>query len=296
MTKHLQVLPKPADQPGGSGRGFSVLNMVQFLGASTIVGFVTWSLGSYISAKANQQQQLNTFINTISDFMIQNNLDGQAADKPQLPAVSRAARGYALNTLSTLDGLPLVEDKPKKLALLKFLYDSELIGFCKNNVLGNTSLSQSKLVERCLESRINLKDARLVGLNFSTISLVLRGINLSGTNLSGSDFSNIDLTSARFVRSNLRGVNFSNSLLPHADLSWSYLVDANLRQADLSQANLSNAQLCGADLSEAGGLDSAIIDSVTIDAATRIPAAFKQRLLANQGKMQACQATTLAHD
>ena len=81
----------------------------------------TWGLNNIISAKSNQQQQLNTFINTISDFMIQNNLDGQSSGTPQVPAVTRAARGYALNTLNTLDGVIFIEDKPKKVALLKFL-------------------------------------------------------------------------------------------------------------------------------------------------------------------------------
>jgi hypothetical protein len=71
-------------------RGLSFASVIQFLGASSIIAIATWSLNNIISAKGNQQQQLNTFINTISDFMIQNNLDGQSSGKPEVPAVTRA--------------------------------------------------------------------------------------------------------------------------------------------------------------------------------------------------------------
>lgn len=277
--------PELGSTVGASGheKRFSLLNIFQFLGASTIVGFVTWSLGSYIGAKANQQQQLNTFINTISDFMIQNNLDGQSSGKPQLPAVSRAARGYALNTLSTLDGIVWIEDKPKKIAMLKFLYDSELIGFCKNTVLGSKSLAQEDQSLRCQASRINLKDARLAGLNFTDLSPFLRGINLSGTNLARANFSGNDLTYAQFYRSRLRSSNFSNSILHGANFASSYLVDADLSKADLSRSNLSNSQICGSDFRGAVGLETARMTAVTFDESTKLPKKVKQRLIADKG-------------
>ncbi len=229
MSRQPPLDPQ-SQRPEGS-KSFSLWNVVQFLGASSIVGVTTWSLSGIISAKGNQQQQLNTFINTISDFMIQNNLDGQTSGQPQLPAVSRAARGYTLNTLSTLDGILFIEDRPKKLSLLKFLYDSELIGYCKSSILGSTSLAQSR--EQCQISRIKLKDARLKGLNFSELGSIIRGINLSGTDLSYANFRDIDLSFSNFSRATLRSAKFGNSILHQANLSNAFLVNADLIKSDL---------------------------------------------------------------
>lgn len=279
MSRQPQQDQQP--QKPESNKGFSLLNIVQFLGASSIVGIATWSLSSLISAKGNQQQQLNTFINTISDFMIQNNLDGQTSGKPELPAVSRAARGYALNTLSTLDGILFIEDKPKKLSLLKFLYDSELIGYCRNSVLGSNSLAQTS--EQCQVSRIKLKDARLNGLNFSELGSIIRGINLSGTYLSYANLRDMDLSFSNFSRANLRSAQLGNSMLHNSNLSNAFLVNADLTKTDLSQSNLDGAQLCGADLTGAGGLNTAKHQRVTFDNATKLPAKGKDLLLANQG-------------
>ncbi|MFN6133885.1 MAG: pentapeptide repeat-containing protein [Synechococcaceae cyanobacterium] len=261
-------------------KGFSIAAIIQFLGASSIVAIATWSLNSIISTKSNQQQQLNTFINTISDFMIQNNLDGQTTGKPLVPAVSRAARGYALNTLNTFDGVIFIEDKPKKLALLKFLYDSELIGFCKDSAAGK---QESLVSPKCFETRIKLKDAKLTRLVFSQISFVLTGIDLSGANLSHSNFSNVDLTRARFKRSLLSSADFSNSILQHADFSAAYLIEANLSNADLTGSILDRSQLCGADLTGVSGFQSAKLKQVTFDANTKLPEGGKELLLANNG-------------
>jgi hypothetical protein len=273
----------------GIRKGFSLLGIIQFLGASSIVAIATWSLNSIISAKSNQQEQLNTFINTISDFMIQNNLDGQTSGKPLVPAVSRAARGYALNTLNILDGVFLIEDKPKKLALLKFLYDSELIGYCRDSVVGQRgSIASTK----CYNTRIRLKDARLRGLNFSTLGVIAIGIDLSGANLTDSDFSNNDLSHSKFKRSLLKNTNFSNSILQFANLSNAFLVNANLSSADLTNAILSGAQLCGADLTGVTGFQQAKLNQVAFNAHTKLPMGGKAQLIANNGiYVKECQIT-----
>ncbi|MEB3361929.1 MAG: pentapeptide repeat-containing protein [Synechococcaceae cyanobacterium] len=261
-------------------KGFSVAGLIQFLGASSIVAIATWSLNNIISAKSNQQQQLNTFINTISDFMIQNNLDGQTSGKPLVPAVSRAARGYALNTLNTFDGVIFIEDKPKKLALLKFLYDSELIGFCKDSATGK---QESIVTPKCFDTRIKLRDARLTGLKFSQIGSILNGIDLSGANLSGSNLANIDLTRSRFKGTLLRFADFSNSILQHANFYSAFLIDANLVNADLTDSILDRSQLCGADLTGVTGFQSAKLNQVAFDAQTKLPKGGKELLLANGG-------------
>ncbi len=261
-------------------RGFSIVSVVQFLGASSIVAITTWSLNSIISAKSNQQEQLNTFINTISDFMIKNNLDGQTTNIPLVPAVSRAARGYALNTLNTLDGVLFIEDKPKKLALLKFLYDSELIGYCKNSIAGG---SQSIVETKCYDTRIKLKDARLRGLVFSNVGSIAIGVDFSGADLTRSDFSKMDLTHSKFRRSVLRSAKFNDSILQFADLSSAYLVDAELIKADLTNSILDDSQLCGANLTGATGFHKAKLNRVTFDAGTKLPAGGRELLIANKG-------------
>lgn len=278
MTKS----PQPTNEQAGK-KGFSLPSIIQFIGASSIIGIITWSLTNYINTKGNQQQQLNTFINTISDFMIQNNLDGQSAGKPQLPAVSRAARGYALNTLSTLDGLAFIEDKPKKLSLIKFLYDSELIGYCKASVLGSKSLSQAESQDKCQKSRIKLRDANLRGLDLSGVGLIIRGINLSGTDLSRANLSRIDFSYSDFSRAKLRSTKFQNSILHKASLSNAFLVDADLSNTDLSEINLDGAQLCGANLEEASGAATAKLHNITFDKNTRLPQQWKELIMANNG-------------
>jgi hypothetical protein len=84
----------------------------------------------------------------------------------------------------------------------------------------------------------------------------LRHYNLRGGALSGYDLSGVDMRftvlegalmpSAKFVRSDLFCVDFSNSLLVQADLT-----GANLSEANFAGAQLSNAILAGADVRHA---------------------------------------------
>lgn len=251
-------------------RGFSPLGLFQFLGASSLVALLTWGLTNYIGAKNNQQQQLNTFINTISEFMINKQLDVQSSPEALSP-VSRAARGFALNTLNALDGVWPIGDPRKKEALLKFLYDSQLIGYCKNLVIGQRQLPAATASLRCTPSRINLRDARLRQLSMPAVGLVLRGINLAYTDLGRSHFRKLDLSHADFTSSNLLGADLRGSLLVGASLRNAFVMDADLRDSDLSGADLRGAQLCGADLRGAIGLGQARLEGASTDRATRLP-------------------------
>jgi len=274
----LSHSPQPSLSSEAGNKRLSLWSIVQFLGASSIIGIITWSLSSYISAKSNQQEQLNTFIKTISDFMILNNLDGQSAGKPQLPAVPKAARGYALNTLRAFDGIPLTNDNPKKLSLIKFLYDSELIGYCKVSIFGIKGMGQNDSQKKCQPSRIRLKDASLKGLDFSGFGPIARGINLSGADLSGATLVDADLSYADFSRSTLRSTRFQNSILNGVNFSYADLVDADLRNTDLSKTILDGSQLCGANLDGAIGLNTARFKEVTIDKKTKLSEAQRQAI------------------
>ena len=70
--------------------------------------------------------------------------------------------------------------------------------------------------------------------------------NLDYTNLSGASLRDADLRGADLNYANLRDANLRN-----ANLSYAVLSGANLRYADLCDTNLRYADLCGADLRNA---------------------------------------------
>ncbi len=179
------------------------------------MALLTWALTNCFGAKNNQQQQLNAFIKTISEFMINHQLDVQSSPET-LPPVSRAARSFALNTLNTLDGVWPTGDPRKKEALVNLLYDSQLIGYCKkpSSVIGHRSavsalrpLPEATAPVRCTPSPIPLREARLRQLSLPALGLVLRGINLADTHLGRRQFRNLDLSHADFISSNLLGAD-----------------------------------------------------------------------------------------
>jgi hypothetical protein len=269
----------PEDSMRERGRsGPTLSGLVQFLGASSIVALITWSLTNFINQKNNQQQQLNTFITTVSSLMIDKGLD-QQPDQTSPPPVSRAARGFVLNTLGSLDGPWPLRDDPKKQQLLKFLYDSRMIGYCKVPTIGVTDLSTSDVVD-CVSPRVDLRDARLPALRFQSIGTFLPGIDLSRTNLQRSDLTGIDLRRASFKRSELNGARFNGSLLGDSDFTQAVLIGADFEKASLIGTNFSGAQLCGASFKDAFGLEKAIFAGAIIDASTTLTDAQRKLLRA----------------
>lgn len=152
------MMPEAPRRDPDRGR-FSLVGVVQFLDASSIIALITWSLTNFINQKNNQQQQLNTFINTVSSLMIDKGLDEQADQVAPKP-VSRAARGFVLNTLGSFDGPWLLRDDSKKQQLLKFLYDSRMIGYCKVPSIGDRNLTADPRT-KCVDPRVDLKDVSL---------------------------------------------------------------------------------------------------------------------------------------
>lgn len=274
----------PEDFKREHGRpGPTLSGLAQFLGASSIVALITWSLTNFINQKNNQQQQLNTFINTVSSLMIDKGLD-QQADQTAPPPVSRAARGFVLNTLASLDGPWPLRDDPKKEQLLKFLYDSRMIGYCKVPAIGVSDLTTGEDVD-CVTPRVDLKDARLPALRLRSIGEFLQGIDLSRTNLQRSDFSGIDLRHARFKQSELSGARFSRSLLDQSDFTQAFLIGTDFEGASLTGTDFSRAQLCGASFQEAEGLEKATFTGAIIDAKTMLTDE-QRKLLRARGALQ----------
>ena len=109
----------------------------------------------------------------------------------------------------------------------------------------------------------DVRDWELFLSNFSNISDVLAGMdlsesdlaerNLSGLDLTGTDFfearlSSANLKHANMVRAELSGADLSHSGLYKAKLTAATLTTANLQGADLTEADLSGADLRGANL------------------------------------------------
>ena len=75
--------------------------------------------------------------------------------------------------------------------------------------------------------------------------------NLSNSYLCEANLSNTNLSNANLFNANLFGADLSNADLSNADLSNANLSNANLSNANLNEANLSNTDLSNANLNEA---------------------------------------------
>lgn len=96
----------------------------------------------------------------------------------------------------------------------------------------------------------------LSGIDFTSITIHLDGINLSFCNLQGCNLSGCQVAEALFAFADLQGANLSRTNLRSvdfgcADLRNAILAGANLKGASISAADLTGANLSGADLSEA---------------------------------------------
>jgi hypothetical protein len=93
------------------------------------------------------------------------------------------------------------------------------------------------------------------------------GFDLSYAFLMLADLSNANLARAELGGADLREANLSGADLSDADLSEANLAKANLADANLSSADLTAADLRGANLTNAK-LDGAYLDDAITDALT----------------------------
>jgi hypothetical protein len=138
--------------------------------------------------------------------------------------------------------------------------------------------------------RLDLRGARLPGIELGSLQDGGKPVDLSGAVLSGADLSGAVLYGANLTRVFLPGVNLSDALLDGADLTDADMSGANLTNAALSNANLTGASLLGADLIDAHLLGADLTDahllgadlagtllkpsqvvSAVIDSTTRLP-------------------------
>lgn len=120
----------------------------------------------------------------------------------------------------------LFEDVRSKEEVIRFLYESKLLGHCipKNSDHPGSVILDPNLIE-VIPSEVNLSGANLKRINFRKIGPQLCGIDLSNTTLESASLEKIDAKKGRFSGADLRG--------------------ANLRSTTLNQANLDRADLRG---------------------------------------------------
>lgn len=155
------------------------------------------------------------------------------------------ARAVTINSLRRLgDTKPVLTwifpflDNSKKLKahLIKFLYESKLIGYCSEELKPLTKNG------KCTNRIIELGDAKLNGAKINEVVDVLRGLKVPGAELNGADFSGIDLSYSNFRNARLIKTNFSNTILEGADFSGACIAGANFKDAEgLKSVNFKGA-------------------------------------------------------
>ena len=223
--------------------------------------------------------------------MISKGLDTPGS-KALVPPVSRAAHGFALNTLENLNGAWPIGDPDKKQELLKFLYDSRMIGYCTAPSVGAYNLYQHQAKEQCIAPRVDLKDAKLMGLDFDSVGSVLMGMDLSQAKLQKSNLSALDLRFTNFATADLSAANLTQALLNFSNLRQASLIGADLAGASISSADLSGSQLCGANLMLIKGLESAKLTGATFDMSTKVSLAQLAILAQRGAHIQPCRHKT----
>jgi len=193
--------------------------------------------------------KLDTFVNTVSQFLSNVNLRGA-----NLRGVNLV---YADLSGADLSGADLhIADLSAVNLSGADLSGAELVGVA----LFNANLTNAILQKAKLSSAV-LQEANLSSANLT--SAVLNEADLNEVDLSNADLSNAhlwkanlwnanlysaNLTSAKLSDAKLGNVNLNGADLSNADLSEAELSNADLTSANLSSANLSFAQLNGADL------------------------------------------------
>jgi uncharacterized protein YjbI with pentapeptide repeats len=222
---------------------------------------------SQLIAENNRNQEiLSTYLEEMTDLLLDYHLrDSQQNSLPTQNGseVNQVARAKTLNAVRRLS------DGDSKGQIIKFLYESDLIGRCSLSVtqleatncqpailhlndarLNETIvLSQETLFPGIDLQRVELNNASLAGVDLSYAQLQharLRTVDLSGAILQGANLQNADLANA-----NLSGVRMSNAVLSSATLYGADLSNATMQNADLSDAHLNGANLNDADLQDA---------------------------------------------
>lgn len=254
----------------------------------------------------NQDQQnrvMADYVKQMTDLRIDHGLSHSflkqeqtdPGKKEQQIQVKSAVRENTLNAARQLDG-------QRKGQLLKYLYDTELIGNCPPTAK-NPQTSQIDTAQ-CGGGIINLSgiEFKEAVSSFGTDPLQrlsLEGIDLTGARLLkadlrkvgliGADLSHADLRFARLDGADLEGAKMIRVKLHGAKLNDAKMKEARLLGANLKSANLSNADLAGADLRSAN-LSGAKLDKVNLEGAFYSNETNKETVISEEHKkvMRSC--------
>jgi uncharacterized protein YjbI with pentapeptide repeats len=173
--------------------------------------------------QVEEKRAANTALESYLDDMSNLMLDEPSRNQIQADNVHKIQRSRTIAILMTLG-----EDSESKRAVVRFLYESRLIGFKEEN------------------GQVNEPTISLIGSWL--INARLNGLTLAGANLSYTYMDSAKLHNA----------NLSN-----ADLTEAKLTGADLSSADLTDADLTNTTLTNADLSSTKGITDEELEQMT---------------------------------
>ena len=198
-----------------------------------------------IETERQREAAFQSYVDRIKDLVVE--LHTLDIDMESLGNIGAA---YTRATLQQID-------VKRKRMLLKFLYDSQLIGWTRR-------LSEEKLLQLIFLGESTDFSGLVVDCRASSgIRLALCGIDLAQVNLSNSKLIGVD-----FYKAHLASCNMSNSSFTFVDFSGADMSGINLSNtkmgehisldgAELRFANLKNADLRKVDLDEANSIFNA---------------------------------------
>lgn len=225
-----------------------------------IVGTIILSvLTTVISERNERNKSMTEYIEQMQKLMLVDNSGhpGELAPiyQPKDNPEKWLARALTLNVLRRLEGynVPILNQKvfPAiiiKAQVIKFLYESKLIGYCLPTVPTDKN---DKIVCTATETSIKLADAVFDGSAINSSIKELNGIDLSGAQLAKANLEDLRLTNVNLRNVDLKGAYLKNSLIDNANLTYAKLDNADLTAINLTSTNLNNADLTRANLSKA---------------------------------------------
>lgn len=240
--------------------GFNGRTLFDWLGVIAIplfLGLLTF-LQWWIAEEREKQDEmiaeknrLHTVMSSYLDQMTKLLIEYEAnatADQEVQNDIQAVARAITLNASRQLDG-------ERRGQLLKFLYESELIGQCPFELVPQSDQAAKKEAD-CKRSRLSLDDIKLeeatfFNRRFSMAGADLRGAFLDGAHLPGVTLAKAVMNAVNLPAADLTGAVLNDAHMDQAVLSHAQLTDAFLIGTKLSNANLSNANLIGANLKRA---------------------------------------------
>lgn len=166
-----------------------------------------------IASERQQQATLEAYYDRMTELLLEHGLRSRNEEE--------GAEGRSIARTRTLSVVRSINEE-RKGHVIKFLYESKLIGFIEND-----------------EHKPGI--VALYGMDLAGAKL--SGAYLIGADLSGADLSEADLSGTKLIMAKLSGAKLVGANLPWAYLYGADLVGTQLREADLTGADLRGAKL-----------------------------------------------------